>query len=217
MLPTSLPPGATFYESFEKATFPEDPEWSVTTSAETEDARRLDGHNMMALNWLLSTEHASTGIHSIKTPDLTNDSDFVNASEYRTANVTLDTDYFAARLVPGDLKFSSRDSAGLKWYVDGEFVGGKIVGPSSGNQEWEQWTISLRPGMRKVTWQYGFDPLSSGGDGVAFLDDVYFVPGGIVEPTSLSPTTSSPTTHMPTYFPSYLPTLNPMEDEIDSP
>ena len=70
--PTSIPDGALYYDGFEQGTFPEfDPEWTT------------EGDGL----WELTSERASSGVYSIRSPDLMDPDDVTP----KTSNATLIT------------------------------------------------------------------------------------------------------------------------------
>jgi len=231
--PTSWPLGATFYDSFEKDTFPKEPWWSVTSSAGDSHGnipprRRLDEQEEVeeSLYWELTTDEAATGVYAIKTPDLMNDIDFGNdVTTPRIANVTLDTNYVQARMKYGHLSFSilsdMKNEDVVSWYVDGVLAGNT----RNTRGKWRSYDFELRAGS-KVTWEYWYYPMYAEGGGVAFVDDVFFIPRAIDEPSS-SPTTKptdSPIFTMdPTASPTsdpdltHIPTTSPRKDPTSTP
>ena len=117
--PTSTPPGAIYYNSFETGSF--GPEWSVTTSDNEDSTGDSRGRSLEEEEpltppsyWTLTTEEAFTGVYSIKSPDLSND-DFTR----RSANVTLTSDIpeagYLTFSILSRIKYPADD---LIWYVD---------------------------------------------------------------------------------------------------
>ena len=173
-------PGAEYYNGFERATFPNDSEW--TTS----------GDGM----WTLTEEQANTGKYSIKSPNLDNEE-----GTPLTSNVTLSTgpDWPAGRIyfsILGGVKMPFDD---LNIYVDGTQRGRASEIPEFINQG-----ILLSPGEHDVTFSYRFNPAElenfpppyDDRIGAVFLDDVYFLPPGVTLSPSSTPgegtQTSSP-------------------------
>jgi len=184
--PTSTPPEALYYDGFERGTFPSDIEWSVA------------GDGL----WELSSERATSGVFSIKSPMLIDADD----TPTKNANVTLSTN---PTWGDGTLYYSVLAGVNMPFddlllYVDGE-----LRAEFSGMTEFQVEKIELGPGRHTITWSYksnpnqldNFPPLPSGRIGSAFIDDVYFVPGGALGlpavPTgspiaSIGSTTTSP-------------------------
>ena len=212
--PAPVPPGATYFDSFEKASFPDDPGWS------------LSGTEL----WELTTERAKSGIYSIKSPDLLNPDDITPNS----SNVTLTTgpEWPAGTLVFSVLAGTQMPFDDLSYFLDGQ-----QRGQSFDMTDFENRVIQMPPGQHNVTFAYRFNPNNLDGlppipvdrIGEAFIDNVYFLPEG----TSMSPTvtpgaplpapgdgTPSPSgssnesspTKAPSYFPSYVPTAEPVGD-----
>ena len=128
-------PGAEYYNGFERATFPNDQEWSTS------------GDGM----WTLTEERANTGKYSIKSPNLDNEE-----GTPLTSNVTLSTgpDWPAGRIyfsILGGVKMPFDD---LNIYVDGTQQGRASEIPEFIKNQ----GILLSPGEHDITFSYRFNP-----------------------------------------------------------
>ncbi|KAL7542521.1 hypothetical protein ACHAXR_011851 [Thalassiosira sp. AJA248-18] len=187
--PTSLPPGAIYYDGFEQASFPEDPEWTT------------EGNG----TWALSMERSTGGMYSIKSPNFMNLDDNVmpkNSNVTITTNPTWDAGSLVFSIMAGvNMPFDN-----LVYYVDGQ-----QRGQGTEMTDFETRSIPLSPGQHIITFSYDwnpvgvevFPPVPLDRIGAVFIDDVYFLPEGGIAPTD-SPV-SSPATTGPTL--SVLPTL----------
>jgi len=220
--PTSIPPGALYYDGFEQGDFPDSPEWSTV------------GDGL----WALSTEQVNSGAYSIKSPDLMIPGDVTQ----KGSNVTLSTNpgWPAGTLVFSILAGANLPYDNLIYYVDDQ-----QRGIDNEMTAFETRQIQLSPGAHTITWSYEFNPLGLPAQGfppipvdrigAVFIDDVYFLPVGItiapsapsvsgdptssVVPTPVSvPTTTplatpkvtaAPITDGANNAPSYYPTYNP--------
>lgn len=190
--PSSVPPGAEYYDGFETGNFPNDPEW--TTQGD-------DGL------WEITSEKANTGVYSIKTPE------FVNSENQQTSsNVTLTTN---PSWPSGSLVFSILSSVSMPYDKLVYYVDGNVRGEASDEAKFTINQIQLGPGQHTVTFSYQMNPanldalppLPAGGIEPVFIDDVYFLPEGFtIAPTGQSMTV--PPSAAPN-LPVNLPTTSP--------
>ena len=176
--PTVIPQGSTYFNGFEMATFPSDPEWSTEGDGE----------------WELTTERSNSGKYSIKSPDLRNE-----GMEPAAANVPLVTDDSdAGTLVCSILAGVDMPFDNVVLYVD-DIVRDQLTEESDfGIQQ-----IQLGPGSHTIKFSYQYNPVNlevfppalPGRIGAVYIDDVYFLPAGItIAPTAditVAPTPSS--------------------------
>jgi len=168
--PTSVPPGAEYYDGFEQGSFLDEPEW----------ATQGDG----AL-WERTTERANTGVYSIKSPNFTSP-----GNSRTTSDVTLTTN---PNWPSGVLVFSISSSARMPYDDFVYYVDGNVRGFARDVAEFNIRQIQLGPGQHNVTFSYQMNPanldalppLPADGIGSVFIDDVYFLPDGItIAPSS---------------------------------
>ena len=235
--PTSVPPGATYYDGFELANFPNDPEWSVFTSVLAPEAsvarysaRRDDGaeRRMSSGNpgdsgarnpkarRLEEEEEESTKVWALSTEE-------ADAGVYSIRSPDLDVDAPASAYATlsaaddwgeGSLHFSLLwdldpypGSSDLLWRVDGEVEGRVPFGSSDG---WEEFRIDLEKEAREVTWEYAYDP-GGGGGGVPAMSGAAFLDEVYFVPAGASPTLD------PTRDPTASPASNPTPSPVSSP
>ena len=162
--PTIIPDGAVYYDGFEQATFPDDPEWSTNG----------DGA------WELTTERAASGIYSIKSPDLSNE-----AYTPSSSNVTLsflDPDFEGGTLVLSVMPGIVEPFDNLEYFVNGVSRG--VLSAPKEVGEFEILEMSLQAGPQEITFQYNYNPYSldalppSPPDmiGAVYIDDVRIEP-----------------------------------------
>ena len=157
--PTSIPAGALYYDGFEQATFPDDPEWSTSGDSE----------------WLLTTESTHSGTYSIRSPDLK----FLQSG---TSNVVLslgDPDFEGGSLVASILAGIELPIDSFAYYLDDA-----LVNEMATQLEWETIEIPLGPGPHEVRFEFkhnpfeldGLPPASATHLGVVYIDDVHVLP-----------------------------------------
>ena len=161
--PTSpIPHDATYYNGFERAAFPRDPEWFT------------DGNEV----WYLTTDRANGGIYSIISPNLSS-ADLTS----RSADVAFRTgpDWEAGSLFFSILAGVELPFDNLSCYVDGN-----LEGHFTGMAEFKTHEISLEAGWHEIEFSYRYNPFGlklfpsvlSDSLGAVFIDDVYFIPAG---------------------------------------
>jgi len=175
-----LPPGAKYYEGFERGIFPEAPEWSTVGGG-------LDDF------WEITTERTKSGVYSIKSPDLSNDELMPLKS---SAKFTTDAAWGAGTVVFSVLAGVNMPFDQFRYMVDGQMRGGL-----SDKSVFETLQITLGPGSHEIEFQYewnsarltAFPPESPDRIAAVYIDDVYFLPDGVTVTPTISPTSSSPT------------------------
>lgn len=123
--PTAIPPGAEYYDGFEQATFPSDPEWST------------EGDGV----WGLTSEKSNSGRYSIKSPilmDLTSPD-----LSQKTSNVTIVT---GDDWGPGSFVFSILGGVEMPFDDLIYYVDGTSRGQVSDMTDFETREIQLGPG-----------------------------------------------------------------------
>ena len=179
-------------DGFEKATFPDDPEWMTEGISP----------------WALSTENAFTGKYSIKSPVLAND-DGVQAQ----AEAIFITD---PSWDSGTLSFQVLAGSEMPYDTFEYFVDGAKRGELNRKTEWEMVEVTMSPGGHIVTFRYTFNPvplsmlpplstLSDNYIGSVWIDDVAFYPAGVTVPTIpgeivVPDSTPAPVSQTPTSF-----------------
>ncbi|KAL9190599.1 hypothetical protein ACHAXT_000305 [Thalassiosira profunda] len=213
--PTTIPPGAEWYDGFEQGTFPEgDPEWTT------------EGDGL----WELTSERANSGVYSIKSPDFFDPED----TTAKTSNVTLVTN---PSWDSGALLFSVLAGVNIPFDDFVYYVDGIQRGRLEMMTEFEQQRIELSPGAHTIVFSYKWSPIEGleflppvppDRIGAVFIDDVYFLPTGAGDAPEPAPTTkpsgveppapgaSSPT-NAPSYYPTYVPSKIPTEGGEPSP
>ena len=181
--------------------------------------RRLQkGDNVMF--WARTADEAYTGGHSLISPDLTNSD---RRPTFARVSFTTNPEDPSAGVAEGgvlafhllwDINYPGSD---LVWYVDDDF-GGWVLDDYV--EDWQRLELYLPAGTRRVTWEFQYNPKNLEDpptEGVAFLDDISFVPGATLSP-SPSPTKSSTSpTASPTASPSLSPTASPTLSPTTSP
>ncbi|KAL7551005.1 hypothetical protein ACHAWF_014209 [Thalassiosira exigua] len=178
--PTSVPPGATYYDGFERGTFPDgDPNWSTSGDAP----------------WELASDEANSGAYAIRSPDFAAAGE-VSATKRSNATLTTSPSWPAGTLV-----YSVLGSVEMPYDAFEVYVDGAVRDTVSGGTEFERRAIELDPGLHEVTFAYrynpedldGFPPRPADHRGAAYLDDVYFLPEGTaVDPPPSLPPASTP-------------------------
>jgi len=130
-LPASAPPGAVYFDGFESATFPADPEWS--TSDDTP--------------WVLTSDMAASGVYSVRSPELANE-------QLTTLSSNLTLSYLDPSFEGGTILFQVVANIQLPinqflYYVDGQYTG-----EISQQNEWATIEILLTPGPHEITFQH---------------------------------------------------------------
>ena len=211
--PTLIPDGAVYYKGFEQGNFPQDyPEWTTSN----------DGN--VDLVWEPTTEEASSGVYSIRSPVLYNEEGTPSSAK---ATLATNPDWPSGQLLFSVLASIAMPLDNLQYIVDGE-IRNQVIVTSSG---FEETSIQLSPGQHTIDFVYNFNPTGAplanlpppgaflDRIGAVFIDEVYFVPNVLRSPTRtiLNPTIShiDDSTGIPTYIPttllpSYFPTVNPM-------
>ncbi|EJK63311.1 hypothetical protein THAOC_16039 [Thalassiosira oceanica] len=168
--PTAPLNGAIYYNGFEKATFPDDPEWMTEGT----------------MPWVLSTERAFSGVYSIKSPILANnDAIKAQAEALFITEPSWDS---------GTLTFQVLAGSEMPFDTFEYFVDGTKRGELFGKTEWEMVEVSMSPGGHIVAFRYTFNPvplamlpppstLSDNYLGAVWIDDVAFYPAGVTVPT----------------------------------
>ena len=136
--PTSLDqilsiPGATYFNGFERAIFPNEPEWSTV------------GDGL----WGLDTERTNTGLYSIKSPDLSNE-DLTPQSSNVTFTTNLDSP-------PGTLYFSILAGVDMPFDDVVYFLDGEQRGQASSMTDFDSRTIDVPGGQHDVTFVYNYN------------------------------------------------------------
>lgn len=159
-----------FLDGFEKATFPDDPEWMTEGT----------------MPWVLSTERAFSGVYSIKSPILANnDAIKAQAEALFITEPSWDS---------GTLTFQVLAGSEMPFDTFEYFVDGTKRGELFGKTEWEMVEVSMSPGGHIVAFRYTFNPvplamlpppstLSDNYLGAVWIDDVAFYPAGVTVPT----------------------------------
>ena len=167
--PTITPPGALYYNGFEKATtFPDTPEW-ITQG---------DGI------WELSTERANSGVQSIASNSLLTSPDSPDYLTFKSANASLTTD---PAWTGGTLVFSILSGLQMPFDEVAYYLDDQLAGQASDMTEFETREIVIPPGGHTVTFANRFNPNNlvvlpppnPDSIGMAFIDDVYFLPDGV--------------------------------------
>jgi hypothetical protein len=167
--PTITPPGALYYNGFEKATtFPDTPEW-ITQG---------DGI------WELSTERANSGVQSIASNSFLTSPDSPDYLTFKSANASLTTD---PAWTGGTLVFSILSGLQMPFDEVAYYLDDQLVGQASDMTEFETREIVIPPGGHTVTFANRFNPNNlvvlpppnPDSIGMAFIDDVYFLPDGV--------------------------------------
>jgi hypothetical protein len=185
--PTITPQGALYYNGFEKATtFPDTPEW-ITQG---------DG------TWELSTERANSGVQSIASKTFLTSPDSPDFLTFKSANASLTTD---PAWTGGTLVFSILAGFQMPFDEVAYYLDDQLVGQASDMTEFETREIVIPPGGHIVTFANRFNPNNlvalpppnPDSIGMAYIDDVYFLPDGVTAPPIAATVTGPPGTAPP--------------------
>ena len=120
-----------YFDGFESATFPDDPEWSTSGDAP----------------WVLTSDMAASGVYSVRSPELVNE-------QLTTLSSNLTLSYLDPTFEGGTLVFRVIANIFLPinrllYYTDGQYTG-----EISQQTEWATIEIFLSPGSHEITFHY---------------------------------------------------------------
>ena len=130
-LPASVPNDAVYFDGFESATFPADPEWSTSDVSP----------------WVLTSDMAASGVYSVRSPELVNE-------QLTTLSSNLTLSYRDPSFEGGTLLFQIIANIQLPINQFLYFVNGQYTGEISQQTEWATIEVSLEPGPQEITFQF---------------------------------------------------------------
>jgi uncharacterized delta-60 repeat protein len=123
-------------------------------------------------NWFSQTNTTHDGVDAARSGIITN-------SQSSTLETTVSG--------PGRLNYWCKVSSQFGWDFLQFRLGTNVTSSLSGEVAWEQHTVYLGPGTQTLQWEYLKYGIYSSGQGVAWLDEVSWVPGGTIPAIATQP------------------------------